>query len=150
MNSFYTVIEYLKEELLSDIDVNTVTHGAVDEVDIDKKNIFPLAHILVTDMSFPVGMVAYNFTVHVLDQRNVSKVKTVEKWLKNDNELDNLNTCGAVINRLVSYLKRQHNDLDIELLNEPNPKPVQFEFMNTLDGWVVDLQLGISNNAKVC
>jgi len=150
MNSFYTVIEYLKDFLLQDIDVNTCTHGAVEDVDIDKKNIFPLAHLLVTGMSFPVGMVAYNFTVHILDQRNISKVKITDKWLGNDNELDNLNTCGVVVNRLVSNLKRQHNEFDIELLNEPSPVPITYQFTNVLDGWQVDIQLGISNNIEVC
>ena len=150
MNSFYTVIEYLKDFLLQDIDVNTVTHGAVEDVDIDKKNIFPLAHILATGMSFPTGMVAYNFTIHILDQRNISKKKSTDKWLKNDNELDNLATCGAVVNRLVSNLKRQYNDFDIDLLNEPNPIPVMYQFTNVLDGWQVDIQLGISNNIEVC
>jgi hypothetical protein len=150
MNSFYTVIEYLKDFLIQDKDVNTCTHGAVEDVDIDKKNIFPLAHVLVTGMNFPVGMVAYNFTIHVLDQRNISKTKSTDKWLKNDNELDNIATCSAVVNRLVSHLKRQHNDLDIELLNEPSAVPVLFQFTNILDGWQVDIQLGISNSMEVC
>jgi hypothetical protein len=75
---------------------------------------------------------------------------STDKFLKNDNELDNLNTCFAVLNRLIMDLKLQRNDLDIELLNEPSLLPVIYEFKDTLDGWTVDLQLSITNEVTVC
>lgn len=150
MNSFYKIINYLKEQLEADIDVNTICHGEVNDIDIDKNNIYPLAHIEVTGASFPTGLVQVNFTINVIDQRNLSKAIVTDKFLKNDNELDNLNTCLAVMNRLIMRLKLQSNDLDIELANDPTPSPVQFAFTNTLDGWSCDLQLTITNNVEVC
>jgi len=147
MNSFYQVIGYLKDQLSNDIDVNTVVHGEAPE---NKKDLFPLAHLMVTNGALGQGVSVFTFTVQVLDIRNLSKKASTNKFLKNDNELDNLNTCFAVLSRLITDLKLQRNDLDIELLNEPSLIPVIYEFKDTLDGWTVDLQLSITNEVTVC
>lgn len=147
MNSFYKVIGYLKDQLALDIDVNTIIHGEAPE---NKKDIFPMAHLMVTGGALGQGVSIFTFTVQVLDIRNVSKKMSTDKFLKNDNELDNLNTCFAVLNRLITELKLQRNDLDIELLNEPTLVPVIYEFKDTLDGWSTELQLAIANTISIC
>lgn len=147
MNSFYKVIGYLKDQLALDIDVNTIIHGEAPE---NKKDIFPMAHLMVTGGALGQGTSIFTFTVQVLDIRNVSKKMSTDKFLKNDNELDNLNTCFAVLNRLITELKLQRNDLDIELLNEPTLVPVIYEFKDTLDGWSTELQLSIANTISIC
>lgn len=147
MNSFYKVIGYLKDQLALDIDVNTIIHGEAPE---NKKDIFPMAHLMVTGGALGQGTSIFTFTVQVLDIRNVSKKMSTDKFLKNDNELDNLNTCFAVLNRLITELKLQRNDLDIELLNEPTLVPVIYEFKDTLDGWSTELQLAIANTISIC
>jgi hypothetical protein len=147
MNSFYKVIGYLKDQLALDIDVNTIIHGEAPE---NKKDIFPMAHLMVTNGALGQGVSIFTFTVQVLDIRNVSKKMSSDKFLKNDNELDNLNTCFAVLNRLIMDLKLQRNNLDIELLNEPSLLPVIYEFKDTLDGWSTELQLSITNTISVC
>jgi hypothetical protein len=73
-----------------------------------------------------------------------------EKFLGNDNELDNLNTCHAILNHLITKLKLQYNDYDVELLNEPNLIPMLLQFSNQLDGWQTTLTLGIKNEVIVC
>lgn len=150
MNSYYRLIDFLKNQLINDPDVNTVIHGAASDVDLDKKNIYPLAHIEVLRAGFPQGLVRVDFKVSVLDQRLVSKTPITDKFRKNDNEIDNLNTALAIINKLVFYLRNQNNNQDIELLNEPEPLPILFEFGNTLDGWEVEFSLAITNNVQVC
>jgi hypothetical protein len=147
MNSFYKVINYLKAQLENDIDVNTIVHGEAPE---NKKDLFPMAHLMVTNGALGQGVSIFTFTVQVLDIRNVSKKMSTDKFLKNDNELDNLNTCFAVLNRLITELKLQRNELDIELLNEPSLLPVIYEFKDTLDGWSTELQLSITNTISVC
>ena len=71
--------------------------------------------------------------------------------MQNDNELDNLNTCHAVLNRLVTKLRLQNNADKIELNNVPVLTPIIFEDMNLLDGWRTELELIIPNNEiNVC
>jgi hypothetical protein len=146
MREFYKVVDYLKTTLGNDINVHTVTHGLRSTVDIDKKNIFPLAHLQVTSSSVDSSNVTFTFEVAVVDLRNISKKPVNNKFLGNDNELDNLNTCHAVLNRLVSLLRNTNNEFGIDLVGTPSLQPIIFEDSNLLDGWRTDLELIIPNN----
>jgi hypothetical protein len=150
MKEFYDVVAYLKELIESNPLVHTITHGTPDLIDIDKKNIYPLAHLNVISSSVQPGVVVFSFEVTILDIRNVSKVQVQDKFLGNDNELDNLNTCHAILNYVVTKMKLQNNDFDIELLNEPQFEPMLLKFSNQLDGWRTTIDLGIANGVIVC
>jgi hypothetical protein len=150
MNEFYKIIEFLKSTIDSNPLVNTITHGAPDLIDIDKKNIYPLVHLNVTQSQVLSGYVSFDIEITSLDIRNVLKSNVRDKFLGNDNELDNLNTCHAILNHLITKLKLQYNDYDVELLNEPNLIPMLLQFSNQLDGWQTTLTLGIKNEVIVC
>ena len=130
--------------------MNTITQGT-DIIDNVKKNIFPLAHINILNASAPGQSNTFTFEIAVLDIRNVSKVKSNNKFLGNDNEIDNLNTCHAIINYALTKMQLSRNQFDIEIENVSDLTPILLEFTNMLDGWKVDLTLSIPNNAmSVC
>lgn len=149
MREFYKVVDYLKTTLSEDINVHTITHGLSSMTDIDKKNIFPLVHLQVTNSTVSNSMATFTFEVAVVNIRNISKQPVTDKFLKNDNELDSLNTCHAILNRLVVKLQNLNNDYGIQLQNEPSLQPIIFEESNLLDGWRCDLELIIPNNEIV-
>lgn len=149
MREFYKVVDYLKTTLSNDVNVHTITHGLKSMMDIDKKNIFPLVHLQVTSSTVSNSMATFIFEVVAVDLRNISKQQVTDKFLGNDNELDNLNTCHAVLNRLVSILQNQNNNDAIQLVNVPTLQPIIFEESNLLDGWRCDLELIIPNNEIV-
>ena len=151
MREFYTVIDFLKSLLQEDINVHTILHGLKSTMDINKKNIFPIAHIQVTNSTIQMGYVGFTFEIVAVDLRNVSKQMITDKWLGNDNELDNLNTTHAILNRLLTKLRNTRNDFRIELNNEPTCQPIIFEETNLLDGWRTEIELIIPNNEiNVC
>lgn len=150
MIEFYNVVAYLKELLESNPLVHTITHGTPDLIDIDKKNIYPLAHLNVVSSSVQPGVVVFSFEITILDIRNVSKVQVQDKFLGNDNELDNLNTCHAIMNYVITKMKLQNNDYNIELVNEPQLEPMLLKFSNQLDGWRSTFELAIANDVIVC
>jgi len=128
--------------------VNTITQGT-DIIDNVKKNIFPLAHINILNASAPGQSNTFTFEIAVLDIRNVSKVKSNNKFLGNDNEIDNLNTCHAIINYAITKMQLTRNEFDIEIENVSDLTPILLEFTNMLDGWNVDLTLSITNNGMI-
>jgi hypothetical protein len=151
MREFYTVIDFLKSLLQEDINVHTILHGLKSTMDINKKNIFPISHIQVTNSTIQTGYVGFTFEIVAVDLRNVSKQMITDKWLGNDNELDNLNTTHAILNRLLTKLRNTRNDFKIELNNEPTCQPIIFEETNLLDGWRTEIELIIPNNEiNVC
>jgi hypothetical protein len=150
MKSFYNAIDYIKSTLESAPLLNTITHGT-DIIDNEKKTIFPLAHINILNSSIGQGEVKFNFEIAVVDIRNISKVKSSDKFLGNDNELDNLNTCHAILNYMITKMRMQRNDFDIELLNDPTLQPILMQFTNMLDGWKCEVELSVPNNEiEVC
>jgi hypothetical protein len=90
--------------------------------------------------------VTFVFEVAVVDIRNISKVRGNDKFLGNDNELDNLNTCHAILNYMITKMNLRRNDNDIELQNEPSLQPIFMAFTNALDGWKCDIELSIPND----
>jgi hypothetical protein len=151
MREFYTQVNFLKTLLQEDINVHTVLNGLKSTMDINKKNIFPIAHIQVTNFIPTGGYCSFTFEIICVDLRNVSKQIVTDKWLGNDNEVDNLNTTSAVLNRLITKLRLRNNDFKIELNNEPTCQPIIFEETNLLDGWRTEIELIIPNNQiNVC
>jgi hypothetical protein len=151
MREFYKVTEFIKNHFESDEFVQTITHGAVVDLDINKKNIFPLVHMVVNSSQIVQGYVAFNFTIYVMDIRNISKKQNLDKFYKNDNELDILNTNFAIANRFITKLRiQQDDDNDIRLINDPTVEAITADFSNILDGWQFTIDLAIPNNISTC
>jgi hypothetical protein len=151
MREFYTSINYLKSILDADINVHTITHGLRSMTDIEKKNIFPLAHIQVIGSNVDTSNITFNFEIAVVDLRMTVKEPVTDKFRSNDNELDNLNTTHAVLNRLVTTLRNTQNNFNIDLNNTPLLQPIIFEDSNLLDGWRTEIELIMPNTEiSVC
>ena len=150
-NEFKNTINYLKELLTSDTRVKTVTHGVSNDIDLDKKTIYPLAHIQVLSFNpvYQMGMISFLFEIHILKIRDIAKVPSLDKWVRNDNELDNYNTCVNIANKLFANLKN-YNTNDIELVSQTTPEIISLEFMNMLDGCKFQIELGITNQVDGC
>jgi hypothetical protein len=130
--------------------LNTITQGT-DIIDNVKKNIFPLAHINIQSSTMQAGQVIFVFEVAIVDIRNVSKLQTVDKFLGNDNEIDNLNTTHGIMNYFVTKIKMKRNDDDIEVEDVSQLDPILLDFTNMLDGWKTTITLSIPNNEiSVC
>ena len=50
MKGFYQVTQVIKDQLLADVNVNTVTTGDITRIDLSKQTMFPLSHIIVNNV----------------------------------------------------------------------------------------------------
>lgn len=151
MNEFLTTINYLKGLLESDADISLVTHGVSNDIDLDKNGSYPLAHIQLLNFN-PIqqqGVISFLFEIHILKIRDINKTPSIDKWLRNDNELQNYNDCINIANRLFVRLKNLNDD-NIELLSNTTPEVLSLQFMNMLDGCMFQIELGISNDVDGC
>ena len=150
MNQYYKCIYFLRNALKDAPLLNTITQGT-DIIDNVKKNIFPLAHINIQSSTMQAGQVIFVFEVAIVDIRNVSKLQTVDKFLGNDYEIDNLNTTHGIMNYFVTKIKMKRNDDDIEVEEVAQLEPILLDFTNMLDGWKTTITLSIPNNEiSVC
>ena len=47
VRGYYQITQTIKDQLLADENVNTVTTGDITEIDLSKQTIFPLSHIII-------------------------------------------------------------------------------------------------------
>ena len=147
MTEYYDILNTLKTELEDIPFVTTVTQGSIDDVDLNKQTLFPLAHIITNSATPTLNTMTFNMSVIAMDIVDILKDKTVDIFKGNDNELDVLNTQLAVLNRL--YRKIAMADYDIEIANA-SFEPFTERFENYLSGWVLTFDITIYNDMSIC
>ena len=151
MKGFYQVTETIKNQLLADVDVNTVTTGDITRIDLSKQTMFPLSHIIVNNVGNEDNILRFSLSVLSMDVVNISKEKVVDIFIGNNNEQDILNTQLAVLNKLVQVLRggTLHQDL-YQLDGTPNFEPFYDRFENEMAGWALTFDVIIPNDISIC
>jgi hypothetical protein len=146
MNGYSELLNYFKRTCDQDGFINTVTQGDFVDVDLHKKNIFPLAHISIGNASFPSeGVVRFDCQIGVMDVRDFKKDVVTDKFLKGDNEIDNLNETLTVLNRLWLMFSKDFESQDIFISENPTCEQFTETSKNLLDGWVMTCQIDVPN-----
>ena len=151
MDEFLTVINFLKGIFDTDADIEVVTHGVSNDIDLDKEGNYPLAHIQFLNFNpvFAQGVISFLFEIHILKIRDNNPIPSTDVWLRNDNELANYNTAVNIANRTIARLGQQNED-DIEIVSQTTPEVLSLSFMNMLDGCRFQLELAITNQVDGC
>jgi hypothetical protein len=151
MKGFYQVTEIIKNQLLADVNVNTVTTGDITRIDLSKQTMFPLSHIVVNNVGNEDNILRFSLSVLSMDVVNISKEEVVDIFIGNNNEQDILNTQLAVLNKLVQVLRggTLHQDL-YQLDGTPNFEPFYDRFENEMAGWALTFDVIIPNDIDIC
>ena len=105
MRGFYQVTDIIKEQLLADVNVKTVTFGDITRIDNAKQTSFPLSHLQVNSVTNEDAVLRFNLSIFSMDIVNVSNEETIDVFYGNNNEQDVLNTQLQVQNKLVQVLR---------------------------------------------
>ena len=146
---FYNLTDKLKEELIKDPFVNTVTYGNIFEVDLNKQTIFPLSHFIVNNVVDRGQTLLFNISLLCMDLVDESKDDVTNEFIGNDNEQDVLNTQLAVANRIGAMLKR--GDLyrtKYQLDGDVSLEPFVDRFDNKVAGWTATFNVALQRFAK--
>ena len=140
MNTYYELIKSIKETFESDDRVSTVVTGGATDIDIYKKNIYPLVHVNVIDSPFigneSTAVVRYNVEVTVVDIRDINKNEIVnDKFWLNDDRHDNWNETRSILKEAENKLVKNINGSDITIEEASVATLLSFAKENTLDGW---------------
>ena len=71
IRGYYQITETIKTNLLTDPNVNTVTTGDITEIDLNKQTIFPLAHIIVNNVTAQEQALSFNITIMTIVAINI-------------------------------------------------------------------------------
>jgi hypothetical protein len=151
IRGFYLLTKAIKDQLLSDVNVNTVTTGDLYDIDLAKQSIFPLSHIIINNVTTQEQTLTFNITVMAMDIVDESKNATTDIFVGNDNEQDVLNTQLAVLNKLVMVLRRGvlYND-QYQLDSDATLEPFYERFENRLAGWAATFDVFVRNDIDIC
>lgn len=138
----YKIIKQIKEALLEEPFVNTVTEGDIFEVDLSKQTMFPLSHIMINSATHQGNVISFNITVLLMDILNQ----------KDDtNKVDIWNTQLLVGTRVLNRLNRGDLRNDFwELTGTPTFEPFTERFENDLAGWAVTFDVLVRNDISIC
>ena len=151
MKGFYNVTDKLKDTLLAEPFVNTVTFGSLDDVDLNKQTIFPLSHITVNNTTVGTKTLTFNISILSMDIVDISKDEVEDIFVGNDNEQDVLNTQLALQTRVLNTLQR--GDLYTELYQiegDVSCEPFVDRFENKLAGWAATFDVVVQNDMTIC
>jgi hypothetical protein len=144
MNGYSELLNYFKE--LGTPLVNKVTNKALDQIDQKKKNIFPMLNVLITGGGFPSdGTILFNVTLTCLDIRDINKEVNTDDYWNNDNEVDNINFCLQVINRIWLQMLKDFADNNITASENPTFEIGTLMHANLLDGVTINFDVTIPN-----
>ena len=151
IRGFYQLTETIKNQLLLDVNVNTVTTGDVSDVNLHKQDIFPLSHIIVNNVVVNEQTLDFNISVLACDIVNQSKLET-EDIFKGNNDVQNiLNTQLSVLNKLIQKLRMGNLHTDMyQLDGSPSCDPFYDRFENQLAGFTATMNIQIYNDIYIC
>jgi len=151
VRGYYQLTSTIEEQLLSDVNNNTVSIGDISDVNLNKQDIFPLAHMIVNSVVVEENVLRFSLTILACDIVDQSKDVTTDRFTGNDNEQDILNTQLAVLNRLVQRLRMGslHTDM-YQLDGNPSLEPFMDRFENQLAGWSATMDILIYNDIYIC
>ena len=151
VRGFYQVSETIKNQLLDDININTVTTGDITQINLRKQDIFPLGHIIINSVTIEEQVLRFNITLLTMDIVNMQKQETIDIFTGNTNEQDILNTQLSVINKIVQVLKRGTLYTNkYQLDGDPVCEPFFDRFENELVGWSANMDIIINNDITIC
>ena len=151
VRGYYKLTQEIKNALLEDVNINTVTTGDITDVNLNKQDIFPLGHIIVNNVVDDRQVLRFSISILACDLVNYSKTETIDRFVGNNNLQDVLNTQLAVLNKLTQRLRL--GDLYTDMFQvEGSSSMVPFfdRFENQLAGWTCTLDVLVYNDINIC
>ena len=152
MNNIFKLTDKIKEELQGNALINQVTFGDLFEVDLLKKNIFPLAHVGMASARIGEGVAYVDLSILFLDIVDEQKQEQTDQFYGNDNEHYVLNSMFAAATKTVQELMRgdlyadgfqlEADDVSLEFFSE--------RFEDKLAGVGLDMTITIKNTLDLC
>lgn len=150
MTVFYDILDTLKTNLEADTFVNTVNFGGIDDVLLQKQDIYPYSHILLNSATYDGALIRFNFSVITMDIVDVSNDSVTDIFIGNDNLHDVLNTQLAVQTRLLEVLRRGDDHWTYNFDGTADLEHFTDRFEHGVAGWTSTFDLVAKHGMTKC
>jgi len=144
-NHYSELLRFIKSKVDADGYVNTITQGIEADIDLDKGNIMPILNVEIFDAGLPNNGVSFTVELTCLDIRDLNKEINTDKFLLNDNKIDNLTETFAALNRIASKMQKDFDGTDIVMDIPSAIEKLENWGLNDLDGWTLTATITMPN-----
>lgn len=143
-NAILKGLEIIANYLQEDPDVISIQAVDDDELDVNKREIYPLVNIRLNGVNLDDNTMTFEVTA--LDIRNKKKTVQRDAFNLHDDRWDNWAMCHNILKTLRDKLEIRRNESDIEFVSSNEPLIFSNAMQNGLDGMSVILTLNYPNN----
>lgn len=142
-NAILAGLNLIVGHLNDDDRIKTIFSANEDELDFNKKDMYPMANVRINSNDFNTNDITFEVTV--VDQRDINKRAITNKFNGNDNRWDNWAMAYDVLRSVLNKTERLQNDYNISFVGSSSPLLIDNAFANGLDGYSVLITLNFPN-----
>ena len=142
-NAITAGLNLIVGHLNDDTRIKTIFSANEDELDFNKKDMYPMANVRINSNDFNTNDITFEITV--VDQRDVNKRQITNKLNGNDNRWDNWSLAYDVLRSVINKTEKLQNDDNISFVTSSSPLLIDNAFANGLDGYSVLITLNFPN-----
>lgn len=151
--NYFSIIEEIKTVLRS-VGFVTVTYGDFDEVDLNRQNIFPLAHVVPEGSGVGQQPFSYSFSIIALDMVTETKediANQPDPFQGTDNTQDVHADLHHRLAKAAEMFRRGQSFKDgYQLEGGADITPFKDRFETLCAGWLMPLTIIAKNYTDVC
>lgn len=149
--TYYEITELLHTTLTdSRVDFSTITHGSIEDVDLARQTIFPLAHVTPSTATLGDKTITYSMNIAALDIVDYNKDDLRDEtnpFYGTDNKMDVLSDLSVRLQIAVDIIRRKLSDRNITIESNITLTPFVDRFENLLAGWETTWSITIPSSA---
>lgn len=142
-NAILVGLNLIVGHLNDDTRIKTIFSANEDELDFNKKDMYPMANVRINSNDFNTNDITFEITV--VDQRDTNKRQITNKLNGNDNRWDNWSLAYDVLRSVINKTEKLQNDDNISFVTSSSPLLIDNAFANGLDGYSVLITLNFPN-----
>ena len=151
MKGYYDFTKALHDSLISDPLVNQVTKGSLDKITNAKKDMYPLAHVMIDNGAFESNTIKFTVSLVVMDIVDYTKEDLTHLYFGNNNEDDIHNQTLMICQRAFENMRR--GDLSDNYSIESDTASFEFfvdRFTDDVAGCTMTFDVVMPNEMTIC
>ena len=151
MKGYYDFTTALHNFLITDVLVNQVTKGSLDKITNAKKDMYPLAHVMIDGGAFESNTMRFTVTLVVMDLVDYTKEDLTHLYYGNNNEDDVHNQTLMICQRAFEDMRRGQMNANYSI--ESDTASFEFfvdRFTDDVAGCTMTFDVIMRNDMTIC
>lgn len=151
MKGYYDLTKALHDFLISDALVNQVTKGSIDKITNAKKDMYPLAHVMIDSGAFESNTIRFQVVLIVMDIIDYTKEDLTDLYFGNNNEDDIHNQTIMICQRAFEDMRRGEMNYDYSIESDTATFELFTDrFTDDVAGCTMTFDVVMSNDMTIC